>query len=158
MCLAVFYWMVRAAGSFSNIALFSLFVVCSRAVTTYLNNLPQTDIYRALLHGRSLFRAACQALYCKQVYLLGTMSIENSLAAEQAIQPLWRDLCLRQWSSVDTDPEAWKLIDKHLEPAAPTRWCSISPKVNKTPQWKFRLQKANTFVGNLVGHHTTLAS
>ena len=73
----------------------------------------------------------------------------NEFASEE---PLWRELCLKRWRSLETDPEVWKLIDKNLSSDTPNRWRTIYPKVSKKPQWTCRLQKTGRFICNLVAH------
>lgn len=67
-------------------------------------------------------------------------------------EQLWKALCLKRWRSLDIDKEIWKLIDRAVDLEGPTRWRQIYPKVNKTPQWKCRLQKTGRFICNLVAH------
>lgn len=73
----------------------------------------------------------------------------NEFACEEG---LWKDLCLKRWRSLETDPEAWKLIDKNVDISGPNRWRHIYPKVEKSSQWKCRLQKTGRFICNLVAH------
>lgn len=73
----------------------------------------------------------------------------NEFASDEQ---LWKILCLRRWRSLDIDKDIWKLIDRSVDPNAPTRWRQIYPKVSKTPQWKCRLQKTGRFICNLVAH------
>lgn len=67
-------------------------------------------------------------------------------------EQLWKSLCLKRWRSLETDMEAWKLIDRAADVNGPNRWRMIYPKVSKTPQWKCRLQKTGRFICNLVAH------
>lgn len=73
----------------------------------------------------------------------------NEFACEE---PLWKNLCLKQWRSLDTDPELWKLIDKNIDPTGPNRWRLIYPEVNRRSQWRCRLQKTGRFICNLIAH------
>lgn len=74
----------------------------------------------------------------------------NEFASEE---PLWKELCLKKWRSLDTDRDLWKLIDKNVDVNGPHRWRQIFPKVNRSLQWNCRLQKTGRFICNLVAHH-----
>lgn len=73
----------------------------------------------------------------------------NEFASQE---PLWKELCLKRWRSLETDPDVWKLIDRAVDPSGPNRWRNIFPKVDKSSQWNCRLQKTGRFICNLVAH------
>lgn len=73
----------------------------------------------------------------------------NDFACEE---PLWKELCLKRWRALETDPEVWKLIDRNVDVNSDLRWRKIYPKVSKGSQWKCRLQKTGRFICNLVAH------
>ena len=73
----------------------------------------------------------------------------NDFACEE---PLWKALCLKKWRSLDSDEHVWKLIDKKIDKNTPNCWRRIFPKVNRSPQWRCRLQKTGRFICNLVAH------
>jgi hypothetical protein len=73
----------------------------------------------------------------------------NEFACEEH---LWKDLCLKRWRSLETDKEAWKLIDKNVVIDAPHPWRKIYPTVSTRPQWPCRLQKTGRFICNLIAH------
>lgn len=65
---------------------------------------------------------------------------------------LWKALCIKRWRSLETDEAVWKLIDRDITTDNPNKWRLLYPKVNRTPQWKCRLQKTGRFICNLVAH------
>lgn len=64
----------------------------------------------------------------------------------------WKTLVTRKWRSLETDAEAWKLIDSSVDVNAPNRWRMIYPKASAIPKWRCRLQKTGRFMCNLVAH------
>lgn len=64
----------------------------------------------------------------------------------------WKNLCVREWPALETDPALWKLIDESIPADDPHKWRKIFPKVMRKPRWKCRLQKTAKFICNLTAH------
>lgn len=73
----------------------------------------------------------------------------NQFASEEH---LWKNLCLKRWRALETDPALWHLIDKKVSLGDPNCWRKIFPKIESAPKWKCRLQKTGRFICNLVAH------
>jgi hypothetical protein len=139
--------------------------VAARAAkeTDRLNGLANSDLSVSFNHV-SLFRAIPDELSKHIFSFLDGKHLAtarevcakwNEFACEEH---LWKDLCLKRWRSLETDKEAWKLIDKNVVIDAPNPWRKIYPTVSTRPQWPCRLQKTGRFICNLIAHQISGAA